>query len=142
MTETNKKKHREIILYLIMGGATTLVSWGSYAVGVKVFGWSITASNIFSWILAVLFAFFSNKVWVFGSKSFKTSVLFRELATFVSARLLTGAMEWFGVPLLVNIGLNQALFGVAGMWAKILVSVTVVILNYIFSKLWIFKKKN
>lgn len=135
------QKYREVILYLIMGGATTLVSWGTYALGAKTFSWSITGANVFSWICAVLFAFVTNKIWVFESRSWAAGTAFPELVRFVSARLLTGALEWFGVPFLVHIGLDRELFGVKGMWAKIAVSVLVVILNYVFSKLLVFTKK-
>ena len=91
---------------------------------------------------AVIFAFVTNKIWVFESKSWKPSVALKEFWLFVAARLITGVLEWFGVPLLVAIGLNQPLFGIDGFVAKILVSVIVIILNYVFSKLIIFKNKD
>ena len=90
----------------------------------------------------VVFAFVTNKIWVFESKSWKPSVALKEFWLFVLARLITGVLEWFGVPLLVAAGLNQPLFGVDGFVAKLVVSVVVVILNYVFSKLIIFKNKN
>lgn len=132
-------KYRELILYFIMGVATTLVSWGTYAVGVRIFSWNITGSNIFSWICAVLFAFVTNKIWVFESRSWEMKVAFPEFVKFVSARLLTGILEMAGVPFLVSIGLDQTLFGVKGMWAKITMSIVVMVLNYVFSKLLIFR---
>ena len=88
------------------------------------------------------FAFVTNKIWVFESKSWKPSVAFKELWLFVTARLITGVLEWVGVPLLVAWGLDQKMFGVKGFVAKIIVSVIVIILNYVFSKLIIFKKKD
>ena len=66
--------------------------------------------------------------------------MLREAALFVSARILTGVLEMGGVPLLVSLGMDQTLFGVRGMVAKVAVSVIVLILNYVFSKLIIFKK--
>ena len=89
----------------------------------------------------VLFAFVTNKLWVFDSKSWKGDIVIKELGSFIAARLATGCIEWFGVPLLMKLGMDQELFGTKGMLAKIIASVLVVILNYFFSKLLIFKKK-
>ena len=139
--------NREVFMYLVFGVLTTVVSWASYALFIKILGGisnsdvRISVANVLSWIAAVLFAFITNKLWVFDSKSWKPSVVIKELGMFVVARLATGCIEWFGVPLLVKIGVNQELFGTEGMLAKIIASVLVVILNYFFSKLLIFKKK-
>lgn len=131
----------EIIRYLVMGGLTTVVSWGTYALFARNLGMGITVSNILSWVCAVIFAYLTNKVWVFHSYSWKIGFVLREVALFFSARLATGVIEMAGVPLLVKAGLNQKLFGVKGMLAKVAVSVLVVILNYVFSKLIIFRKR-
>lgn len=100
----------------------------------------ILLSNILSWICAVLFAFITNKLWVFRSKSMKPSVVINEAVKFVSARIATGIFEIVAVPLLVALGLNQSVFGVNGMVAKIVVSIVVVVLNYILSILFVFAK--
>jgi putative flippase GtrA len=100
----------------------------------------VLLSNILSWVCAFLFAFITNKLWVFGSKSWKPAVCLPELGKFFSARALTGVLEIIAVPLLVSLGLNQTVLGVEGMVAKVIVSVVVVVLNYIFSKLFVFKK--
>lgn len=143
-------KFREIIMYLIFGVLATVVSWGTYALFTMIVPtftfWGITVdltttSNVLSWICAFLFAFFSNKLWVFESKSWKPSVAIKEFWMFFTSRFITGIIEWFGLPLLIAIGLNQPIFGIEGMLAKVLVSVIVVILNYVFSKLFIFKNK-
>lgn len=142
------KKHKEVIMYLIFGVLTTLVSWGSYAAFETLLGTFIgnavvlsSVANVLSWIAAVLFAFITNKLWVFNSRSFKKDVVFKELGAFVGSRLLTGVLEWFGVPLLMLIGLDQAILGIEGMLAKVIISVVVVILNYILSKLLVFRNK-
>lgn len=141
-------KYKEVILYLVFGVLTTIVSWGSYALFEMSLGTFITdtiilssIANVLSWIVAVLFAFITNKLWVFESKSFKGIVVIKELGTFVGSRLLTGVLEWVGVPLLMLIGLDQDIFGIEGMLAKVLISVIVVILNYVLSKLLVFRKK-
>lgn len=140
-------KYREIIMYLIMGGGTTVVNWGVYAVSVTILPISkadtkVLVANIIAWTLAVIFAYVTNKIWVFESYSWKLKFVIKEVFLFVSARLATGLLEIFGVPLLVKLGLNQTIFGIEGMVSKILVSIIVVILNYIFSKLFIFKNNS
>lgn len=156
-------KYKEIILYIIFGVATTLVNWAVYAVTIPafsaafngedvmwtVFGREITydafamlLANIIAWIAGVAFAFVTNKLFVFESKSWKPSVALKEFWLFVAARLITGVMEWFGPSLLFAIGLDQPLFGIKGFAAKLIISVAVIILNYVFSKLIIFRKKD
>ena len=140
------QRYREIISYLFWGGMTTLVSWGSYALFALLFQalppTAVTAvANVLSWICAVAFAFVTNKLWVFNSKSWAVRVWVRELGTFISARLITGVLEIAGVPFLVSIGLDQKVLGVEGMAAKMLVSIAVIVLNYVFSKLFVFAKK-
>lgn len=136
--------YQEAIDYLFWGGMTTVVSWGSYSLFVlllqgvdSVVFWA----NICSWVCAVLFAFITNKLWVFQSKSWAADILFPELTKFLSSRIATGVFEMVAVPALVAVGLNQTIFGIDGMVSKILVSVIVVILNYILSKLFVFKNQ-
>jgi len=145
------EKYREIISYLFWGVMTTLVSWATYALFELIFhnirgelfgvALSIQLANVLSWVCAVLFAYVTNKLWVFGSKSWEPSVVWPELLKFLSARAATGVLEVVGVPLLVRLGLNQTLLGREGFGAKILVSIIVIILNYVLSKLVVFRKK-
>lgn len=134
-------KYREIISYLFWGGATTCVSWGTYTIFAGVVDTGVITANILSWIFAVSFAYVTNKIWVFQSKSWKKEVIVRELGLFLSTRFATGAFEIIAVPFLVYVGMDQKIFGVKGAVAKVVVSILVVILNYIFSKLLIFRKK-
>ena len=139
-------KYREIIMYLIMGVATTVVSWISFAILTKIILIDsevirVTIANVLSWIISVLFAYVTNKIWVFNSRSWEFKFVIKELIKFVSARLLTGFLEWFGVPFLVTIGLDYKPLGIDGGLSKIVISVLVIILNYVFSKLIIFKNK-
>lgn len=144
-----KVLNREVFMYLVFGVLTTVVSWASYALFDRIVGKFIenndilqaSIANVLSWIAAVLFAFVTNKLWVFDSKSWKGNVVLKELGSFIAARLATGCIEWFGVPGLMTLGMDQELFGTKGMVAKIIASVLVIILNYFFSKLLIFKKK-
>ena len=132
--------YKEAIDYLFWGGMTTVVSWGSYSAFVLL-GASVFWGNVLSWICAVLFAFVSNKLWVFQSKSWAGNVLLPELGKFLSSRVATGVFEMVAVPALVALGLNQTILGIEGMVSKVLVSVVVVILNYILSKFVVFRRK-
>lgn len=136
------QKHRSEWLYFIFGFGTTFVSWSSYAIFVGLFNMPVAWGNILSWVCAVLFAFFTNKVFVFESKSFKRSVVVPEFTVFMGTRLLTGVLEMVGVPFLVDIGFSYSLFGAKGMWAKIVMSVFIVVLNYILSKKYVFKERS
>lgn len=147
------KKYRELISYLFWGVLTTIVSWGSYSLftialsqqkeELHMFGttlsFAVLMANILSWVCAFLFAYITNKLWVFNSRSWKPSVVLPEFTKFFSARVFTGILEIVAVPLLVAIGLDQTIMGIKGMVAKVIVSLGVVILNYVFSKLLIFR---
>ncbi len=135
-------KHKEIINYLLFGGMTTVVSWSTYSLFVKAIGMSVGVGNILSWICAVLFAFVTNKLFVFESKTWQPATALREFVSFIGARLATGVIEWFGVPYFSTHGLTHPLFGVKGLLAKVVVSIVVIILNYIFSKFLVFIKKD
>lgn len=133
-------KYKEIIMYLIFGVATTVVNWAVYALTVKV-GMNMNLGNCLAWLVAVIFAFITNKIFVFESKSMKVQILLQEFVKFIAARIVTGVIEIGGLPLLYGLGVKQSIFGIEGFAAKILVSVIVVILNYVFSKLFIFKNQ-
>ncbi len=139
-------KYKEIIMYLIMGGLTTIVSWGTYTLfarGLPIHNQDllVLTANALSWLFAMTFAYVSNKIWVFESKSWERHFLLKEFGMFVSARLLTGIFEVAAVPALVWMGCNQTVFGTPGMLSKIIVSIIVVILNYVLSKILIFRKQ-
>ncbi len=140
-------KYKELITYFIFGVLTTLVNWAVYTALVFALpdsiqeGVKITVSNAVAWVAGVIFAFITNKIWVFESKSFEMDICIKEFISFVAARAVTGVIEILGVPLLVKIGLNQRIFGVDAALAKVIVSVVVVVLNYVFSKLVVFKNK-
>lgn len=134
------KKYREGILYLLFGGLTTLLNWLVYALLVTGLSVDITAANAIAWVIAVLFAFVTNKRYVFRSEKTEKKALIREIGSFFAARVASGMIEVAGPTLLMGIGLSQSLFGIPGFLAKITVSVIVVLLNYLFSKWFIFKK--
>lgn len=138
--------YREPLLYLIFGAATTVVSLFSYKMFLLLLGArQYLICNMLAWVLAVLFAFLVNKQWVFCSRSWRAATLAAELPKFVGARLLSLGVEELGLFLLVELcGMGQYVFDLrllrfsGEMFAKLLLSVIVVVLNYIFSKFFIF----
>ena len=136
-----KKVPREMVNYLFFGAATTFVNWCVYGLVVRFAGFSITAGNVIAWIAAVVFAFITNKIWVFESRSWQPLLVLREGSAFLGARILSGLVEIAGVPLLYRIGLDYPLLGIEGFAAKVFVSVIVIVLNYCFSKLIIFRRE-
>ncbi len=129
-------KYKEQILYVFFGGLTTLINWGAYALCYNVLGVSNVPSVIIAWILGVAFAFVTNKIWVFESRSFDTKTVMRELWTFVAARLATGLLDLGIMYLAVDV-----LGGNGNVW-KLISNVVVIILNYVFSKLIVFRKQD
>lgn len=140
------QKYREIISYIFWGVMTTAVSFVTYSLFTLLFtafldtNTAVFISNTLSWVCAVLFAFITNKLWVFNSKSFEKSVVVPELLKFLSSRIATGVVEIAGLPLLISLGLDATIFGIEGLVAKIVINIIVIVLNYVFSKLIIFKK--
>ena len=160
------KKHEEVVKYLIFGVLTTFVGWFTYF-AVLLSGKAIlglppedttsgsylivyTAAQIIQWIAAVLFAFFTNKKWVFTDADNKQSTM-RQLAIFSSGRVVTFFVD-YGVTFFGAIALSAALpalnsvliFGkelnINEISAKIVAAIIVVISNYFFSKIFVFKK--
>lgn len=127
-------KYKEVINYLFFGGCTFLVSIISFYLFNKVCGFNEHIANVISWILAVSFAYITNKKYVFESKTNEKKDLLREIGSFVSARLLTLVME----EIILFIGVN--LLYIDSMIVKIVAQVVVIVSNYFLSKLFIFKK--
>jgi len=132
-------KYKEQILYILFGFATTFVNWIVYVLFLNVF--SLAVSNAIAWFVAVAFAFHVNKKYVFRSSYDSLKMTAKELGMFFGARIISGIVDIAGVPLLVYIGLNQFIFGIEGALAKLIVTVVVMVMNYIFSKYVIFHKK-
>ncbi|MFM1539355.1 GtrA family protein [Helcococcus bovis] len=129
------EKYKGIILYIFFGGITTLINIVSYYLFYNVFNVSNVTSNIIAWFLSVIFAFATNKIWVFNSKSWDAKIAIKELVSFISVRLLTGVFD----TSVMYIGVD--LFKFNSLIMKILSNLIVLISNYIGSKLFIFKKK-
>ena len=128
------EKYREQISYLFWGGMTTIVSYGSYFFFSRITRFDPLVANVCSWICAVAFAYVTNKIFVFRSKSWVPKDVATELWKFVSARIFSFVLEMGIMFVFVTLlHFNDILI-------KIIASVIVVILNYVFSKVLIFKK--
>lgn len=127
------EKYRDILSYLFFGVLTTGVSFLTYALFHRA-GFSAAVSNVLSWVLAVAFAFLTNKPFVFKSHDWSLKTLLPELGAFVGCRIGSGLLETVFLALTVD------LCGFSSLWMKVIASVMVVILNYIGSKLLVFHK--
>ena len=127
-------KYKSLIMYAIFGALTTLVNWASYYLCYNVLKISNVPSTIIAWFLAVAFAFITNKLWVFDSKSFNKKTLVHEIWTFFTARALTGVLDVIIMFVAVDM-LNWN----STVW-KLISNVLVIILNYILSKIFVFRK--
>lgn len=128
-------KYRDVLLYLIFGGLTTLVNFLIYFPLYNLLGLSGAFSNVIAWLVAVIFAFLTNKPFVFQSYDWSVKTVLPEATKFVGCRILSGLMETLSIWMFVD------LLRWNGNWIKIIVSVMVVILNFIFSKWIVFIKK-
>lgn len=128
------KKYKEILLYLFFGVLTVIVSFTSYYFFSEILQIHYLVSNIISWVLAVSFAYITNRIWVFKSDSNNLVDILKEMFTFVNCRLISGVIDMAIMFFLVDTLLINDLY------AKLFTQVVVVVLNYVFSKLIIFKK--
>jgi len=161
------KKHREVLMYLIFGVMTTVVGWSVYY-AVLLGGRAIfeipagettsaryfvlyTVAQIIQWVCAVLFAFFTNRAWVFTDADKSTS-LWKQLVPFAGGRVVT-----LGLDYVITIGLTLGLGALIPAWtsaqmfgktvnlcelaSKLVAAVVVIVCNYVISKLFVFKKK-
>lgn len=128
----NPKLKKEMVLYIIFGVLTTLVNIISYLLFAKIFGINNLLSNIIAWVFSIVFAYITNRIYVFESKN--ENILY-EFSLFVFGRGLSGIVD-------------SILFYTFVVWwmlddviSKIVINIIVIILNYVFSKWIIFKEK-
>ena len=124
-----------MLLYLFFGGLSFIVSIATYALFNVEMGINELIANILSWIITVMFAFLTNRVWVFQSPTEGVNAFIRQMMVFYSGRVITLVIE--EVILLVFI----TLLGFNSMAVKIVAQVIVILLNYVISKLVVFREK-
>lgn len=128
-------KYRELILYVFFGGCTTLVNWLSYYLFAHIINLNTATSTSLAWFCGVLFAYITNRKWVFNSKAKTKKEIIKEIISFFACRLLTGLVDVFIMWLFVD------KFGFNDMIIKLVSNIVVIILNYVASKLIIFSNK-
>lgn len=128
------KRHKETILYLFFGAFTTLVNIVYYLFFTRVILFNFMVANALAWILAVLFAYVTNKFFVFESRIVELKFLFKEFLSFVSFRLFSGIIEMVIMYIMID------LLFVNDVIVKIFTNIVVIVLNYLFSKMIIFRK--
>lgn len=129
------KQYRSVIVYLVLGGMTTLVNMAVYYVCYEHMGISSDLSTVIAWVAAVVFAFFTNKPWAFDSHDWSFKTVMAEAKRFLGCRLGTGLIE------LAMMHVAVEMLGWPGTPMKLLVGVVVVVLNYIGSRLMVFRKQ-
>lgn len=151
MPKMNKKlfaKYKELMMYVIFGFLTTAVNFVIFWVFTKILGEEFyLVNNAIAWVVGVVFAYVTNKLFVFHSKSWNIKLIAKEIPEFLGARVLSFLIEEGGMLLFISgLGLGEktlTIFGfiITGQFiVKILLAVIVVVLNYVFSKFFIFKK--
>ena len=123
-------KHKEIILYLLFGVLTTIVGIVAFYLFYRILGIHELIANVFSWILAVLFAYYTNSKWVFNNESIsnKTTIL-----KFFFSRLFSLFVEEIILIIFVT------KLGYDGVVIKVIAQIIVIVLNYVISKWFVFK---
>lgn len=128
-------KYWDIVSYLFFGVCTTIVNYLIYIPCYNFWGMSATVSNMIAWVVAVAFAYLTNKPFVFKSHDWSVKTVIPELTKFIGCRVGSGAAETLILFLAVD------LLGWNGNIWKLVTQVMVVVLNYIGSKLLVFRNK-
>lgn len=161
------KKHREILMYLIFGVLTTFVGWGVYFALLWIWKGAFslpvedtssvmylvgyTVAQVTQWVAAVLFAFFTNKKWVFTEADKEVSTI-KQLSIFAGGRVVTFFVDLFGtilvtlavsklMPSLTSVSLLGREWNLCEIGSKLFIAVVVLVSNYVISKLLVFRKK-
>lgn len=128
------RQYRELILYVLFGGLTTVVNIAVFWVCSTPVHLATVPSTVAAWIVSVLFAYLTNRIWVFESKARGLPAVVREIVLFFGCRVLSGVIDVGIMWLFVDVLHCNSLL------MKIISNILVVILNYLFSKVLIFRK--
>lgn len=127
-------RYRDVIPYLFFGVCTTVVKRITYWCMANIIHARVMLSTVVAWVLAVLFAYYTNRKWVFKSEAKSVKEIGIEMSSFLGCRFATRAFYWGCTLLLVNLfGMNDII--------KFATNVMVIVLNYVASKMFIFTKK-
>lgn len=128
-------KHKDLVPYAFFGVCTTLVNMFVYWLCAHPLGLPVTASTVIAWVMSVLFAYLTNRKWVFHSQASTRGEIAREILYFYSCRLATGLLDLAIMYIFVDV------LHFNDMVIKIASNVLVILLNYVASKLLIFRRK-
>lgn len=130
-----QERFKEIILYLIFGVLTTVVNIVVYFICSRFLYLDVLSSNIIAWLLSVLFAYITNRKFVFKSKAEEISIILKECINFFLGRLGTGILD----TVIMFVSVDLLAFNDVVM--KVLSNIIVIVLNYLISKLLVFRVK-
>ena len=133
--QTIYRKYKDVIPYLFFGVCTTLVNIVVFWVFARLLNIGVMPSTVVAWAAAVLFAYLTNRKWVFHSEATGTAEIVKEIITFFGCRLATGFLDFAMMYLLVECLHFNDLF------IKTSANLLVIVLNYVASKLVIFKRR-
>lgn len=128
-------RYRSFVLYVFFGVCTTIINIAAYTLCARVFGMGTVSANVTAWIAAVAAAYITNKIWVFESRAWTTKAVIYEIVTFAACRATTGAMD------VAIMYVSVDLLGFQDIMMKVISNALVIVLNFLFSKLVIFKRK-
>ena len=144
MSLIKKLANKETVLYLIFGVLATVLNIVLFYLFINVWKISTGLGNVIDTIVCILFQYFTNRIWVFESKNTGKEAI-KEFIQFILARGLTAIIDQIfvvvGVDFFVAKYVNYSQQGIFSVGIKILSNIIVIVLNYIFSKLFVFNKK-
>ena len=129
-------QYKEVINYLFFGGCTTVVNFITFILCFNILKINDIISQVIAWVVAVIFAYVTNKIWVFESNNHTLDTIIKEITSFFSCRILTGILD----VIIMYIFVDKLKFN--DIVIKALSNILVIILNYVASKLLIFKDHN
>ena len=139
-----KLANNETVLYLIFGVLATVLNIVLFYLFINIWKMSIGLGNILDTIICILFQYFTNRIWVFESKNNGKEAI-KEFIQFILARILTAIIDQIfvvvGVDFFVAKYISYSRQGIFSVGIKVLSNIVVIVLNYIFSKLFVFNKK-
>ncbi len=127
-------RYQDLFWYCFFGGLTTIVNLVVYHIGTSLLGLHYAVANVMAWVLAVLFAYLTNRTWVFKSETKGIVGIAKEVISFFGFRVISLGMETLILFVMID------MFGVNEMLTKVIAQIFVVVSNYVFSKLIIFKQ--
>lgn len=132
----HKMKNREVVLYLLFGFLTTVLNVVVFTGCIRLLNFGVLVSNVFAWIISVLFAYLTNRRFVFDSSASSAKDIIKECLGYFTGRIGTGVFDIIAVYIAVEILLLNDII------TKIVVNILVVVFNYLISKFLVFKREN